>query len=107
MHLCTCVREEGGNGEGAGEGGDTQVVVGRAESTESVSFVFRIADRKEGEPRNVTHRSTNVNSDTVSASLYRSLHCCGRRPGISDGTSIQSRPRTSESLYFTTSCTRR
>ena len=24
MHLCTCVGEEGGDGEGAGEGGDTK-----------------------------------------------------------------------------------
>ena len=27
MHLCTCVSEEGGDGEGAGEGGDASNVL--------------------------------------------------------------------------------
>jgi hypothetical protein len=67
----TCVHASAGRwGTGRErEGGYAYAVVGRAESDESASFVWRITDRKKGEPRNVTHRNTIVNSATVSASL--------------------------------------
>jgi hypothetical protein len=55
----------------------------------------------------MTRRNTNVSCTTVSVRLWRSLHCCSERPGSSRATSLQSRPRTSEVLYFATDYTRR
>jgi hypothetical protein len=78
MHLCTCVSEEGGTGRDrgrVGSGSRSCRIRGRVGSgsrscrIESVSFVSTSADRKKEEPRNVTHRNTNVDSDTVSARL--------------------------------------
>ena len=71
MYLCTCVGEEGGDGEGAGEGGDTKT------GTSSLELLSLDTHRREvtgshGETRNVTHRNTHVNSDKISGSLQRS-----------------------------------
>jgi hypothetical protein len=67
MHLCTCVgdSEEGGDGEGAGEGGDTQEGASSLELM-SLDTHRREVDGAHGEPRNVTRRNTNVNSDIPS-----------------------------------------
>jgi hypothetical protein len=80
--------------------------VGRAESTETPSFVNTSEDRQKGESRNVTRTNTNVNSDSVSVSLYHSLNWYGRHPSSSDASSLQSRQRTSDVLYFATAYTK-
>ena len=68
MHLCTCVGEEGGDGEGAGEGGDTKAGASSLEPL-SLDTHRREVTGAHGEPRHVTRRNTNVNCATVSASL--------------------------------------
>ena len=68
MHLCTCVSEEEGDRERAGEGGDTKEGVLTLELL-SLDTHRREVTGVHGEPRNFTHRNTNVKSDTVSASL--------------------------------------
>ena len=67
--ISTCVGEEGGDGEGAGEGGDTKA------GSSSLELMSLDAHRREvsgayGEQRNVTHRNTNVHSLTVSTLLF-------------------------------------
>ena len=47
----------------------SEKVIQNSESGESSSFVRTCEDRKKGEPRKVTHRNTNVNITTVSATL--------------------------------------
>ena len=59
--------EEGGDREGAGEGGDTKAGVSSLEMLSLDTHrreVFGTHGAK-GEPRNVTHRNTNVNSVTI------------------------------------------
>jgi hypothetical protein len=51
------------------EHGDEREWIGRVETTVSVSFVSTFEDRNKGEPRNIAHRNTNVNSVTTWASL--------------------------------------
>ena len=48
-------------------------LIGRTESDVSESFVITCEDHKNGEPRNVTHRNTNVICVTVSVSLIVTL----------------------------------
>ena len=68
MHLCTCVSEEGGDGEGAGEGGDTKAGASSLELLPLDTHRREVAGAH-GEPRNVTSRNTNVNFAKISASL--------------------------------------
>ncbi len=48
---------------------EIEIKIGRAESTESVTFVSTTEDLKVGDPRKMKRINTNVNSVTVSGSL--------------------------------------
>ena len=56
MHLCACVSEEGGDGEGAGEGGDANAVASSLELL-SLDTHRRELAGAQGEPRNVCYHT--------------------------------------------------
>ena len=68
MHLCTCEGEQGGDGQGSGEGGDTKAGVSSLELL-SLDTHRREVTGEHGESRNVAHRNTNLNSPKISTNL--------------------------------------
>ena len=60
--------EEGGDGEGVGEGGDTKSVTSSLELLSLDTHRSQVTGTH-GESRNVTRRNTNVNSTKISGSL--------------------------------------
>ena len=104
MHLCTCVGEEGGDGEGAGEGGDTKAGASPLELPSLDTHRREVA----GAQGEMLHAETQMSIP------HKYEQACSAPDTVAAGaqashkqTSIQSRPKISGVLHFATACTRR
>ena len=90
MHLCTCVNEDGGDGEGAGEGGDVKAVASPLEMLSLDTHRREVAGvhgtYAEKTPCQLCQKSSG---HVFLVLMYRSRYCCDRRPGISSPTRSQ------------------
>ena len=102
------IRGQGGGGRGGSGGGWGHKSGSIVFRTDVIRYTQKGGGRcARGATKCYTQKHKCQLCYSISEPVVRSLQSCGRRPGSSDATSLQSRPKILEVLYFATACTRR